>query len=182
MPTLPPDVVAHLTAALEPVDAALAARHPGDTGARQPVHTCYLPADQMVPGIVPAWGERARALLATYGAEPATLAAATGGEPRPDVAAAVHAHTTRALTAEPIQDLRVDLEDGYGLRPDGAEDADAVSAAEALRAADAAGSCPPATDCDPSRSTRWSAPVGCAASTCSSPRSPVPTDHRPVWC
>ncbi|WP_261575622.1 DUF6986 family protein [Frankia gtarii] len=142
MPTLPTDVVARLTAALEPVDAALAARHPGDTGARQPVHTCYLPADQMFPGVVPAWGERAHALLATYGAEPATLAAATGGDPRPDVAAAVYAHTTHALTVEPIQDLRVDLEDGYGLRPDGAEDADAVNAAEALRAAAAAGMLP----------------------------------------
>ncbi|KJE24023.1 HpcH/HpaI aldolase/citrate lyase family protein [Frankia torreyi] len=142
MPTLPPDVVARLTAALDPVDADLAARHPGGTRARQPVHTCYLPADQMVPDVVPAWGARARALLAAYGADPATLAAATGGDPRPQVAAAVHAHTRRVLAAEPIQDLRVDLEDGYGLRPDDAEDADAVRAATALRAASAAGVLP----------------------------------------
>jgi citrate lyase beta subunit len=142
MPTLPPDVVARLTVALDPVDADLAARHPGGAGARQPVHTCYLPADQMVPDVVPAWGARARALLAVYGADPATLAAATGGDPRPEVAAAVHAHTLRALVAEPIQDLRVDLEDGYGPRPDDVEDADAVRAAGALRAASAAGALP----------------------------------------
>ncbi|MCM3922008.1 aldolase, partial [Frankia sp. AiPs1] len=71
MPTLPPDVVARLTAALDPVDADLAARQPGGSGARQPVHTCYLPADQMVPDVVPAWGARARALLAAYGPDPA---------------------------------------------------------------------------------------------------------------
>ena len=31
---------------LAPADAELAARYPGDSGARQPVHTVYVPADR----------------------------------------------------------------------------------------------------------------------------------------
>lgn len=142
MPTLPEDVVAALTAGLEPIDAALAARHPGDPGTRQPVHTCYLPADQMRPDVVLTWGEAARRLLATHVGDAAALAQATGGDPTPAIAEAVHRHVLSALTVEPVQDLRVDLEDGYGIRSDDAEDADAVAAAEALRAAAAADALP----------------------------------------
>ncbi|MCK9893356.1 aldolase/citrate lyase family protein [Frankia sp. AgB32] len=141
-PTLPPEVVARLSAPLDPVDAALAARHPGTGTGRQPVHTCYLPADRMRPDLVPAWAARAGELLAAHGGDPARLAAATGGDPAPDRAAAVHAHVLRALATEPIQDLRVDLEDGYGSRPDETEDADAVRAAEAVLAAAGAGTLP----------------------------------------
>ncbi|MCK9923124.1 aldolase/citrate lyase family protein [Frankia sp. AgPm24] len=142
--TLPAAMIARLSAALEPVDAALAARHPGASGGagRQPVHTCYLPADHMRADIMAIWGARAQRLLARHAPDPATLAAATGGDPAEAIAAAVHAQVTRVLATEPVQDLRVDLEDGYGLRADDAEDADAVRAAEALRAAAAAGLLP----------------------------------------
>jgi len=161
-PTLPEDLLARLTAPLAAVDAVLAARHPGadspsaseTDGARgqgggrhrsrrrQPVHTCYLPADRMRPDIVAVWAARATALLAAHCGDPASLATATGGDPRPATAAAVHAHVTHTLAVEPIQDLRVDLEDGYGLRPDDVEDADALGAAAALRSAAADGSLP----------------------------------------
>ncbi len=36
--------------ALEPVDAARAGAYPGEAPTRQPVHTCYVPADAVVPG------------------------------------------------------------------------------------------------------------------------------------
>ncbi|CAO5164186.1 Aldolase [Frankia sp. AiPs1] len=142
--TLAPEVVARLTAGLGSVDAALAARHPGalGSGRRQPVHTCYLPADQMRADVVPDWGVRAAQLLRRHAPDPDGLARATDGDLTPGVAAAVHTHVTRTLATEPVQDLRVDLEDGYGLRPDDVEDADAVRAAEALRAAAAAGTLP----------------------------------------
>ncbi len=140
--TLPPEVLSRLSAALDPVDGAIEARHPGAGSRRQPVHTCYLPADRMRPDIVPAWAARAGELLATHGGDPAALAAATGGDPAADRAAAAHAHVVRALATEPVQDLRVDLEDGYGPRPDEVEDADAVRAAEAVLAAAAAGTLP----------------------------------------
>lgn len=141
MPTLTEETIAALTARLRPVDAALTARFPGDLGTRQPVHTCYLPADRLHPDVVLEWGEAARAALGAHAADPAELAAATGGDP--NLAEVVHAHVVQALTLEPIQDLRVDLEDGYGIRSDDVEDDDAVNAAESLRTAAEAGALPP---------------------------------------
>ncbi|MGH3453921.1 MAG: DUF6986 family protein, partial [Nocardioidaceae bacterium] len=47
------------------------------------------------------------------------------------------------MATEPIEDLRVDLEDGYGTRPDDVEDRDASESARALVAATAAGVAPP---------------------------------------
>jgi hypothetical protein len=44
---------------LAPVDALLAKRYPGDHGGRQPVHTIYVPADQVTPAIVEDYGEAA---------------------------------------------------------------------------------------------------------------------------
>ena len=157
MPTLSEHLLARLTAPLAPVDPALAARHPGDPGTRQPVHTCYVPADRLHPDVVLEWGTTARESLAAHAPSPAKLAAAAGlgatsgpggagpgdGESlAPALAERVYAHVLSALSLEPIQDLRVDLEDGYGIRPDDVEDEHAVAAAEALRAAHGAGALP----------------------------------------
>jgi hypothetical protein len=158
VPTLSEHLLARLTAPLAPVDALLAARHPGDPGTRQPVHTCYVPADRLHPGIVLEWGEAAREALAAHAPSPAELAAATGlgaaaasaseaaagapGVANPALADRVFGHVLSTLALDPIQDLRVDLEDGYGLRPDEVEDEHAVVAAEALRAAADAGALP----------------------------------------
>ncbi len=46
------------------------------------------------------------------------------------------------LAAEPIEDLRIDFEDGYGAKPDDIEDADVEAAATALAASQAAGTAP----------------------------------------
>jgi len=45
----------------------------------------------------------------------------------------LHDRVLSKLDREPIEDLRVDFEDGYGIRDDATEDADAVAAAAALR-------------------------------------------------
>jgi hypothetical protein len=50
-PRLGADVLDDLDRRLAPADAELAARYPGDPGTRQPVHTVYVPADQMTPGL-----------------------------------------------------------------------------------------------------------------------------------
>ena len=47
------------------------------------------------------------------------------------------------LASEPIEDLRIDFEDGYGDRGDEVEDADTLSAAAALARASLAGTAPP---------------------------------------
>ncbi len=140
MPTLPDDVTAALTAPLARVDADLAARFPSGPGVRQPVHTCYVPADQMRATLADDWGAAALAALDTHAGEPPVLAAVTGIPA--DLAERVHAHVRRVLATAPIADLRVDFEDGYGDHDDAEEDAHAVAAADALRAAADAGRLP----------------------------------------
>lgn len=126
---------------LDLADKRLLAQYPGTGGARQPVHTVYVPADQVRPGFSGDWGTRALAALTEHAPDAERLAAVTGIEP-----AAVRASYPRMLAklrAEPIEDFRVDLEDGYGTRDEATEDADARAAAEALCAELAAGIAPP---------------------------------------
>ncbi|MFF1818075.1 DUF6986 family protein [Kribbella sp. NPDC058245] len=103
---------------LAAADAALTADYPGDRGVRQPVHTVYVPADRYDAQTVADWGSQARAALTGH-----DLAAVL------DVPAEVYDRMTAKLEREPIEDLRIDFEDGYGNRPDAEEDAAAVAAA-----------------------------------------------------
>ncbi|MGQ0468232.1 MAG: DUF6986 family protein [Sporichthyaceae bacterium] len=109
-------------------DAAVAARLPAST-ARQPIHTCYVPADRYDAGTVAAWGREAGATMAAYADHPG-LADALGLAP--EILAAVVPRVEAALATMPVQDVRIDFEDGYGLRPDAEEDAVAVAAGAAL--------------------------------------------------
>jgi citrate lyase beta subunit len=113
---------------LSEVDALRAARYPGDAGGRQPVHTCYVPADRVTGDIAAEWGETAREVFAEHAPRPAALAAILGlpGE----FAEAVHDKVAAKLAREPVEDLRIDFEDGYGAPTDPAEDEDAVRCAE----------------------------------------------------
>jgi citrate lyase beta subunit len=140
-PRLGADVLDDLDRRLAPADAELAARYPGDPGTRQPVHTVYVPADQMAPGLPADWGARALAALAADAPTPAALARATGIDPA--LAAQVLPGVLAKLETEPIEDLRIDFEDGYGPRPDAREDADAAEAARALAGALAGAAAPP---------------------------------------
>jgi citrate lyase beta subunit len=96
-------------------DAFLAARYPGERAGRQPVHTVYVPADRVTPDLVGVWGADALAAMDSH--------------PFPfDGAERVRAKLRR----EPIEDLRIDLEDGFGVRDDDREDAAVKAAAAAL--------------------------------------------------
>ncbi|GAA2562691.1 DUF6986 family protein [Pseudonocardia hydrocarbonoxydans] len=118
---------------LAAVDAGLAATYPGDPGTRQPVHTVYLPADRFRPGVAAEWGTTALALFDVHAATPADVAAIWGLAPA--LAEDVHRRVRAKLVTEPIEDLRVDFEDGYGPRPDDQEDADARRVAGAITGA-----------------------------------------------
>jgi citrate lyase beta subunit len=125
---------------LAPADAELAARYPGDSGARQPVHTVYVPADQMTPGLPAGWGAQALAALEEHAATAPALAEATGLDPA--LVGRILPGVLAKLEREPIEDLRLDYEDGYGPRPPEEEDTHALGAARALAGA-LAGAAPP---------------------------------------
>ncbi|MFD0347545.1 DUF6986 family protein [Kitasatospora aburaviensis] len=131
-----------MDALLAPVDADLARRYPGDSGTRQPVHTVYVPADAFAADTVRAWGRQALEAFDTHAGTPAELARALGVADDA-LLADVHARVRAKLEREPIEDLRIDFEDGYGPRPDAEENAAAVRAAELVAAAVADGSAPP---------------------------------------
>lgn len=132
-------LVGDLDRRLAEADAVLTTRYPGDRGVRQPVHTVYVPGDHYSVGTVGAWGGEARAALDAHGGRAEELAAALGVGLSPEVYDRVRAK----LDDEPIEDLRIDFEDGYGARSDDEEDAAAVAAARALASAVKAGTAPP---------------------------------------
>jgi citrate lyase beta subunit len=120
------DLAARLTAELDErlaaVDDELAAGYPGDRPGRQPVHTVYVPADRYRADLVPSYGAAALALLDEHADRFDRIVGDA------DVVARVRAK----LAAEPVEDLRVDFEDGYVGHSDADEDADVVRAARDL--------------------------------------------------
>jgi uncharacterized protein DUF6986 len=104
-------------------DATREARFSGNAPGRQPVHTVYIPADRYHHGIVEEWGTAALDCLDEYGPLPGFSQ---------DAWARLEGLVHRKLTTEPIEDLRIDFEDGYGTRSDGEEDEHIRLAARAL--------------------------------------------------
>ncbi|MCW2578548.1 MAG: uncharacterized protein JWR82_149 [Blastococcus sp.] len=132
--SLPEELFAELDRLLTPGDALRLARYPGEWPERHPVHTCYVPADAVVPGLAAAWGSAALAALDEHGLPDLGL----DGELLDQVLPRVRAK----LATEPIEDLRVDAEDGYRGRAD-REDDDVLRAAAAMAADVANGVAPP---------------------------------------
>lgn len=132
---------AGIGASLAGVDAELARRYPGDPATRQPVHTVYVPADVFTADTARSWGDQALAALDRHAPDAASFARVLGLPA--ELAGAVHDRVRAKLEREPVEDLRIDFEDGYGPRPDAEEDADALRAARLVSEAVAAGTAPP---------------------------------------
>ncbi|MDQ3336204.1 MAG: phosphoenolpyruvate kinase [Myxococcota bacterium] len=133
-----------LNKALERVNKAqlrVQSRYPGDSGARQPVHTVYGGAHLFAAETAKKLGELALRSLETYAPDPATFAEAIGidGSNAPKV----YERVLEKLRREPVEDFRIDFEDGYGNRPDEEEDGHAASAAHQVAAGLAGGTLPP---------------------------------------
>ncbi|GAC69089.1 DUF6986 family protein [Gordonia soli] len=126
------DFLADLENTLAPSDAALAARYPGDDGSRQPVHTVYVPADRHVADLSREWGAAALDAAAAHGGLDA-IARSTVAE-SDSAATGLAELVEHKLRTEPIEDLRIDFEDGYGVRPDAEEDSAVTDAIAAMRA------------------------------------------------
>jgi citrate lyase beta subunit len=133
------DLVAELTRELDDRlaedDDALVARFPGERPGRQPVHTVYVPADRYDADLTARWGEQARQAMTASG----DILRACLGDAAEDLIPLVE----DKLDREPIEDLRIDFEDGYGARPEDVEDDDVRRAAGALADSQAAGTEPP---------------------------------------
>jgi len=135
-----------LAADLRRTGAALARAYPGESERRQPVHTVYGGGHLFRAGTAPKLGAVALAALEEYAPDPETLGQALfPDDSRPDAAvlSTLRARIVGKLRREPVEDFRIDFEDGYGHRPDEEEDGHAVSAAAEVAAGLEAGTLPP---------------------------------------
>ncbi|MFV8175235.1 DUF6986 family protein [Mycolicibacterium peregrinum] len=136
-------VLADIDRRLSAADAQLVGRYPGDDGRRQPVHTVYIPGNRYSATMPADWGATALAAGKDAGgldAVAALVGASTGTDCEPETLAVL---VENKLATEPIEDLRIDFEDGYGTFDDATEDADVAQAVAALRIALDAGTSPP---------------------------------------
>ncbi|BBY47232.1 hypothetical protein MARA_07000 [Mycolicibacterium arabiense] len=127
-------VLADVDSRLADADARLVAGYPGDDGRRQPVHTVYVPGNRYSATTPADWGSAALAAAHDAGGLDAVatlVGASSGTDCEPETLAAL---VEDKLTTEPIEDLRIDFEDGYS-PSDGTEDADVARAVAALRTA-----------------------------------------------
>src|SRR6266849_1070948 len=153
--------------------AAFAARYPGETGRRQPVHVVYGGAHSFRAGISRRLGDVALATLEEFAPDAFTFARAiglpgAGALPKSGKQAAtaarrfakspeklrlenraawmaqiIYSRVLEKLRREPVEDFRIDFEDGYGNRPDAEEDQHAKLAAEEVTKGFSEGLLPP---------------------------------------
>ena len=117
------------------------AAFPGDPAERQPVHSVYGGAHLFKSDTGRKLGELALRGLKEHAPDASTFATALGLDPR--LADAIYARVIAKLEREPVEDFRIDFEDGYGNRSDEEEDSHAVSAAHEVAKGLAADTLPP---------------------------------------
>ena len=117
--------------ALRTANLAFARRYRGEVAARQPVHVVYGGAQLFNVDTVRKIGAVAMRALEEYAPEPAALGEAVGIGDHPALGT-IHTRVIEKLRREPVEDYRVDFEDGYGNRGDATEDGHAKAVAEAF--------------------------------------------------
>ncbi len=157
--SLSEDSLRDLTARLQKANEEFAAIYKGETGRRQPVHTVYGGAHLFKSDSAKRLGSLALRSLDQFAPDFVVFAKAIGlpgAEQLPDslddanqlisilekspeemrqghkeawLAHTIYKRVNEKLRREPVEDFRIDFEDGYGNRPDEEEDGHAVSAA-----------------------------------------------------
>lgn len=108
---------------LEAADVSFRGINAADVPGRQPVHTVYGGANLFRADTAPSLGAKALDALRRYAPDSGALSAAIGLPG--NTAAAVYDRVVAKLEQEPVEDYRIDFEDGYGVRSDSEEDTEA---------------------------------------------------------
>ncbi len=170
--SLSEDSLADISAKLQQANRKFTDTYPGETGKRQPVHTVYGGAHLFKSDSAARLGALARRSVDQFAPDFFVFANALGlpgagqllnppdGDPitsqlesSPDdvrrenkpawLAHKIYQRVNEKLRREPVEDFRIDFEDGYGNRPDEEEDGHAASAAEEVADGMTAGTLPP---------------------------------------
>jgi hypothetical protein len=162
-----------IVARLKDANAAFTRAFPGEPEDRQPVHTVYGGAQLFRSDMAKKLGDGAKRALDEYGPDFVTFARGIGlpgAETLPveiaDIAAldaalakdpaavraaspaawlahAIYGRVRSKLEREPVEDFRIDFEDGFGTRPDAEEDETAVRCAKEVAKGSREGTLPP---------------------------------------
>ena len=116
--------------ALATANRKLLSSYPGERALRQPVHTVYGGAHLYKAETTQRLGALALASMNAYARSPSELARGVGFAS--ELADRVYARVQAKLQHEPVEDFRIDFEDGFGARPDAEEDDEAIRAAREL--------------------------------------------------
>jgi citrate lyase beta subunit len=166
--SLAPESLQRITTPLRKAHKAFESLYPGPRGDRQPVHTVYGGAHLFRSNSPGRLGEKALQALDEYAPDFITFAKAielpgadrlvesqesaavlaNPEEARQENHSAWFAHTLyqrvrEKLLREPVEDFRIDFEDGFGNRPDDEEDRYASAAAGEVATGLRAGTLPP---------------------------------------
>jgi hypothetical protein len=171
--SLAPESLREILAPLQKAHREFESQYPGPRGDRQPVHTVYGGAHLFRADTARRLGEKALQSFDEYAPDFITFARIIDlpgadrldGSPEaaaflaksiltnPDVARRENrsvwfAHTVyqrvrEKLQREPVEDFRIDFEDGFGNRPDDEEDHHAANAAREVAAGMSTGTLPP---------------------------------------
>jgi hypothetical protein len=163
-----PESLAAITRRIVEASAVFHERYPGDSTDRQPVHSVYGGAQLYQAGSNLRLGSLALASMDEYAPNFAVFARALGlpnaetlptaepeiaaletklaqhdGDPWAWLAQTIYTRVREKLRREPVEDQRIDFEDGYGYRSDDEEDGHASTVAEQLAQGMAGGTLPP---------------------------------------
>ncbi len=157
--SLDESAMAEVSAKLQQSNSEFARKYPGETGQRQPVHTVYGGAHLFKSDSAQRLGGLARRSLDQFAPDFLSFAKALGlpgAEDLPNavdqddglaarlsedldgvrkenksawLAHSIYARVSEKLRREPVEDFRIDFEDGYGNRPDTEEDEHAAATA-----------------------------------------------------
>lgn len=105
------------------------------------MHTVYGGAHLFRADAARHLGQLALRALEEHAPDAATMARAF--DLAPELAEKVRARVVSKLQTEPVEDLRIDFEDGYGSRPDAEEDGHAVACAREIARGRTEGTLPP---------------------------------------
>ncbi|HYG08504.1 MAG TPA: hypothetical protein VD835_00890 [Pyrinomonadaceae bacterium] len=130
-----------INARLQQANTEFAHAYPGETGRRQPVHTVYGGAHLFKSDTPRRLGSLALRALEQFAPDADAFARAlnladgsAGNDQSGALARTIYERVREKLEREPVEDFRIDFEDGYGNRPDAEEDAHAEAAAREVAA------------------------------------------------
>jgi citrate lyase beta subunit len=138
--TIPDLALTAMLDVLRNPNVQFARQYPGDSAARQPVHTVYGGAHLFKADVAKKLGVAALKSLQAHAPDAATLGSALNLDGA--LAERLYPRIIEKLTREPVEDFRIDFEDGFGSRPDLEEDNHAQLAATEVASGLANGTLP----------------------------------------